>query len=106
MAKTALNKGIITTMTKNYWEWNDNTQTKNILMAVDMIYRMDELDSETKTRVGDKLENMMIEFAKMHVEAALMAAHRAAVREMDGCAWDRVYNKKFLLEAYSVDKIK
>ncbi len=93
-------------MTKNYWEWNDNTQTKNMLMAADMIYRMDELDSETKTRVGEKLENMMIEFATMHVKAALMAAHKSAVWELDGRAWDRVYNKRFLLQAYPADKIK
>ena len=93
-------------MTKNYWEWNDDAQTKNMLTAADMLYRMGYDDGESKIRVDEKLEQLMIEFAKMHVQAALMAAHKSAVWELDGRAWDRVYNKRFLLQAYPADKIK
>jgi hypothetical protein len=47
----------------------------------------------------------MIEFAKMHVRESLKSAHYAAVWELDGRAWDRVYNRKFLLECYPDIKI-
>jgi len=51
-------------------------------------------------------EEMMIEFARMHVRKSLMAAHYAAVSTLDGRAWDTVYNKKFLLQCYSEDMVK
>ena len=55
---------------------------------------------------GSTVEEVLIGFTKMHVQAALMAAHKSAVWELDGRAWDRVYNKRFLLQAYPADKIK
>lgn len=50
-------------------------------------------------------EELMIEFAKMHVDEALKSAHYAAVSTLDGRAWDTVYNKKFLLLAYPKSKV-
>jgi hypothetical protein len=51
-------------------------------------------------------EEMMIEFARMHVRKSLMAAHYAAVNTLDGRAWDTVYDKRFLLQCYSEDMVK
>ena len=51
-------------------------------------------------------EELMTEFARMHVRKALMAAHYAAVSTLDGRAWDTVYNKKFLLQCYPEDVVK
>ena len=51
-------------------------------------------------------EELMTEFARMHVRKALMAAHYAAVSTLDGRAWDTVYNKKFLLQCYPEDMVK
>ncbi len=51
-------------------------------------------------------EELMTEFARMHVRKALMAAHYAAVSNLDGRAWDTVYNKKFLLQCYPEDMVK
>jgi hypothetical protein len=51
-------------------------------------------------------EEMMIEFARMHVRKSLMAAHYTAVSTLDGRAWDTVYNKKFLLQCYPEDVVK
>lgn len=48
---------------------------------------------------------VMVEFAKEHVKAALSAAHYAAVSNLDGRAWDCVYNKRFLLQSYPENKI-
>lgn len=50
-------------------------------------------------------EELMIGFAKIHVEEALKSAHHAAIWELDGRAWDRVYNKRFLLQSYPDSKI-
>jgi hypothetical protein len=89
-------------MTKNYWEWNDDTQNTG----------MGEMTAKDWARLvgedgnGSTVEEVLIGFATMHVQAALMAAHKSAVWELDGRAWDRVYNKRFLLQAYPVDKIK
>lgn len=52
------------------------------------------------------MSEIMIEFAKEHVKAALQSAHYAAVHELDGRAWDRVYNRRFLLQSYNETKIK
>jgi hypothetical protein len=51
-------------------------------------------------------EEMMVEFARMHVRKSLMAAHYAAVNTLDGRAWDTVYDKRFLLQCYSEDMVK
>jgi hypothetical protein len=51
-------------------------------------------------------EELMTEFARMHVRKALTAAHYAAVSELDGRAWDTVYNKKFLLQCYPEGMVK
>ena len=51
-------------------------------------------------------EELMTEFARMHVRKALTAAHYAAVSTLDGRAWDTVYNKKFLLQCYPENLIK
>ena len=51
-------------------------------------------------------EELMTEFARMHVRKSLMAAHYAAVSNLDGRAWDTVYNKKFLLQCYPEDMVK
>jgi hypothetical protein len=48
---------------------------------------------------------LMIEFTKMHVEEVLKYAHQSAVWELDGRAWERVYNRRFLLECYPDSKI-
>ncbi len=89
-------------MTKNYWEWNDDTQnTMTRSMTAKDWARLVGEDGN-----GSTVEEVLIEFAKMHVQAALMAAHKSAVWELDGRAWDRVYNKRFLLQAYPADKIK
>ena len=51
-------------------------------------------------------EELMTEFARMHVRKSLTAAHYAAVSTLDGRAWDTVYNKKFLLQCYPEDVVK
>lgn len=51
-------------------------------------------------------EELMTEFARIHVRKALTAAHYAAVSTLDGRAWDTVYNKKFLLQCYPEDMVK
>ena len=51
-------------------------------------------------------EELMTEFARMHVRKALTAAHYAAVSTLDGRAWDCVYDKRFLLQCYSEDMVK
>lgn len=89
-------------MTKNYWEWNDDTQnTMTRSMTAKDWARLVGEDGN-----GSTVEEVLIGFATMHVQAALMAAHKSAVWELDGRAWDRVYNKRFLLQAYPADKIK
>jgi hypothetical protein len=60
----------------------------------------------TTENPGVTANEIMIEFAKEHVKQALLSAHNAAIFELDGRAWDKVYNKKFLLQCYSEDKIK
>ena len=90
-------------MTKNYWEWGDNN-TQNTGMGEMTAKDWARLIGEDGN--GSTVEEVLIGFAKMHVQAALMAAHKSAVWELDGRAWDRVYNKRFLLQAYPADKIK
>ncbi len=90
-------------MTKNYWEWGDNN-TQNTGMGGMTAKDWARLVGEDGN--GSTVEEVLIGFAKMHVQAALMAAHKSAVWELDGRAWDRVYNKRFLLQAYPADKIK
>ena len=51
-------------------------------------------------------EELMTEFARMHVRKALTAAHYAAVSTLDGRAWDCVYDKRFLLQCYPENLIK
>jgi hypothetical protein len=55
---------------------------------------------------GSTTEELMIEFAKMHVRESLRSAHDAAVSGIDGRGWTNVYNKRFLLECYPENKIK
>lgn len=89
-------------MTKNYWEWNNDTQnTMTRSMTAKDWARLVGEDGN-----GSTVEEVLIGFAKMHVQAALMAAHQSAVWELDGRAWDKVYNKRFLLQAYPANKIK
>lgn len=59
----------------------------------------------TAENTGVTTDEIMIEFAKEHVKEALLSAHYAAVNELDGRAWDNVYNKRFLLKAYPENKI-
>jgi hypothetical protein len=54
---------------------------------------------------GATTEELMIEFAKLHVKESLTAAHHAAIYEMDGRGWTNVYNKRFLLQCYPENKI-
>lgn len=63
------------------------------------------IEKMTSENESVTVEGLMIEFAKMHVVEALKSAHHAAVWELDGRAWDRVYNKKFLLLSYPESKI-
>jgi len=51
-------------------------------------------------------EELMTEFARMHVRKALTAAHYAAVSTLDGRAWSNVYEKQFLLKCYPENLIK
>ncbi len=51
-------------------------------------------------------EELMTEFARMHVRKALMAAHYAAVSTLDGRAWSNVYEKQFLLKCYPENLVK
>lgn len=75
-----------------------NTQnTGEPVTAKELIKQLGELMS---------MEEMMIEFAKMHVRKTLTAAHYAAVSTLDGRAWDCVYDKRFLLQCYSEDMVK
>jgi hypothetical protein len=52
------------------------------------------------------MSEIMIEFAKVHVKSALASAHNAAIYEMDGRCWSNLYNRKFILESYSDNRIK
>jgi hypothetical protein len=52
------------------------------------------------------LSDIMVEFAKIHVKAALASAHNAAIYEFDGRCWSNLYNRKFILEAYHEERIK
>jgi hypothetical protein len=71
-----------------------------------MIYSAKEfIEKMTSENESITVEGLMIEFAKMHVRESLKSAHYAAVWELDGRAWDRVYNRKFLLECYPDIKI-
>jgi len=45
---------------------------------------------------GENTENLMIQFAKLHVEAALKAASREAVMD----------NREYFLNAYPLENIK
>lgn len=49
---------------------------------------------------------MMIEFAKLHVDLCLKSAHTQASEYFDGRCWRGVYDTKFILKSYSEDKIK
>ncbi len=72
-----------------------------------MVLSAKEFSEKMTTENPDVTANeIMIEFAKEHVKAALQSAHYAAVYELDGRAWDKVYNRRFLLQCYSEDKIK
>ncbi len=63
------------------------------------------IEKMTSENESVTVEGLMIQFAKMHVEEALKSAHYAAVWELDGRAWDNVYNKKFILKSYPESKI-
>lgn len=70
-----------------------------ILSAKELIEKMRSENEEVT------VEELMIEFAKIHVKKSLQAAHDAAVWELDGRSWGNVYNKKFLLDSYPDSKI-
>jgi hypothetical protein len=53
-----------------------------------------------------KLSEIMVEFARMHVRAALASAHNAAIYEFDGRCWSNIYDRKFILSAYHEERVK
>lgn len=90
---------------------NPRSYWMGILVFLIDKFKMEQTAQEFMEKMMTQNENItmseiMIEFAKEHVKAALQSAHHAAVYELDGRAWDKVYNKKFLLQSYSEDRIK
>jgi hypothetical protein len=71
-----------------------------ILKAKDLIEKMTSENQDVTT------EELMIEFAKHHVELALESANYEAKSELTGQCWSNVYEKNFILRSYSLDKIK
>jgi len=69
------------------------------LSAKEFIEKM-KLENENITT-----EELMIGFAKVHVEESLKSAHNDAKWHFNGRAWDDVYNKRFLLKSYPDSKI-
>lgn len=50
--------------------------------------------------------DMMIEFAKLHVEKALLEADRKAEYEFSEEAWSYIDDKEFIVKSYPLDNIK
>lgn len=53
-----------------------------------------------------EVTEVMIEFAKLHVNKALRAAHTQAADIMDGRCWQNVYDRSFILKSYSETMVK
>ena len=53
-----------------------------------------------------EVTEVMIEFAKLHVNKALRAAHTQAADIMDGRCWQNVYDRSFILKSYSETRVK
>lgn len=52
------------------------------------------------------ISEIMVEFAKIHVETALREAHQGAKSTFDGRCWSNVYDTGFLLKSYPSHRIK
>ncbi len=69
----------------------------------------DDYRSSYKTFYSDQcVEKSMIEFAKLHVEAALKIASEKGVTELrsEGNSDDQIVNKDSILNAYPLENIK
>jgi len=55
---------------------------------------------------GKYWEDKLIEFAKLHVEAALLKADQKAEVEFDEKAWNNVDDKNFIINSYPLTLIK
>ena len=86
--------------TKRFDKFGSKMMTNSVILSAKELIEKMTLENPNITT-----EEMMIEFAKVHVRESLQAAHHAAVWELDGRAWDRVYNKRFLLQSYPDSKI-
>jgi len=53
-----------------------------------------------------KVEEGLIEFAKLHVEAALKKADYLSEIKMPEGSWEDIDDKDFILNAYPLDNIK
>ena len=53
-----------------------------------------------------EIERALIEFAKLHVEAALEAADKTAECNFPEGAWDDIEDKSFILNSYPLTNIK
>lgn len=65
----------------------------------------DLLYSDTYITLND-IYGLMIEFAKLHVEAALKEADTLAAYEFSEKEWEMVFDKRFILNAYPLSNIK
>ena len=73
---------------------------------VDVITARELLDKMVSENPSVDTTEIMIEFAKIHVTKALESAHYQAVCNLDGRAWDSVYEKRFIIKSYSETNIK
>lgn len=72
----------------------------------DMVTARELLDKMVSENPSVDTTEIMIEFAKLHVTKALESAHYQAVSNLDGRAWDSVYEKRFIIKSYSETNIK
>lgn len=61
---------------------------------------------QSYSAVKDFISIWLIEFAKLHVEAALKSADNAVDREATEGFWDYVFDKNFIINAYPLENIK
>ena len=77
---------------------------KEFLKSTELIIKFDNTQG---CILEEELPNLMIEFAKLHVEAALKAAsEKASIIETFGGMSISVVNKNSILNAYSLTLIK
>jgi len=59
-----------------------------------------------ENQLGYDIKTAMVEFAKLHVEAALKAASENVYVELDEHNMEHIVNKESILNSYSLDNIK